>query len=583
MDSKNSFKENCAIKVKPPISLFQLLIFLIRDFVINLPRRIVFAIVTGFIILLVHTYLMVIVNEGFRLDGSSKVLKHILMLNGSWSFGHESGLGFIKVTLFWVLASMLFWGTVSQIRGLGLKVFCLKIFSTFADVVSDVMERPGSSMLSIFLCSICFGAATGLLLANPLVSLALAILLFLSVTSRGTSLLILTTYLAWCDFQRLFRVNPKKPLYIDIVSMVIRGVALGLILHGFTQFIPYGNFTQYAVVALFAILLVLNFTKKTKPNATSFLLIMGSAFFLSAAKAMADDGGWRESGGTLAGWLQSEGAWEALKRGAAPFIAAFLTTLGYATTLGKKTTDNLLTGIDQLKGEIKNLGDTIITFADTNVPIISGKIIRTTSEATSEAWDYINNKADDIMEEVETDTFNTKSDKNSAAAYIGNATLGGSYGITSGELEGFVGDVKVEGKSVLFWENTEGRPTIAFEGAAEATAADARFEGEIGTEDFSAFGEAAGKVLTAKAGAGIEADLLSGDANVKAEIGAAVLEGEVAGGFNVFGYKVKVGVSGSALSAQAKVAAGLDDGAITFEAKGGLGLGGGIKLSIGKN
>lgn len=583
MDSKNSFKENCAIKVKPPISLFQLLIFLIRDFAINLPRRIVFAIVTGFIILLVHTYLMVIVNEGFRLDGSSKVLKHILMLNGSWSFGHESGLGFIKVTLFWVLASMLFWGTVSQIRGLGLKVFCLKIFSTFADVVSDVMERPGSSMLSIFLCSICFGAATGLLLANPLVSLALAILLFLSVTSRGTSLLILTTYLAWCDFQRLFRVNPKKPLYIDIVSMVIRGVALGLILHGFTQFIPYGNFTQYAVVALFAILLVLNFTKKTKPNATSFLLIMGSAFFLSAAKAMADDGGWRESGGTLAGWLQSEGAWEALKRGAAPFIAAFLTTLGYATTLGKKTTDNLLTGIDQLKGEIKNLGDTIITFADTNVPIISGKIIRTTSEATSEAWDYINNKADDIMEEVETDTFNTKSDKNSAAAYIGNATLGGSYGITSGELEGFVGDVKVEGKSVLFWENTEGRPTIAFEGAAEATAADARFEGEIGNEDFSAFGEAAGKVLTAKAGAGIEADLLSGDANVKAEIGAAVLEGEVAGGFNVFGYKVKVGVSGSALSAQAKVAAGLDDGAITFEAKGGLGLGGGIKLSIGKN
>ena len=395
---KESKKENRRL----PTSLFQLLIFLIKNLFKTLPQRIIIALITGLVVLFVHTYLMVVQNDGFRLDDNSKILKYILMLNDGWSFG-KAGDGFriMNVTLFWMLISALFWGTILQIRGLGFKLFLAKQIDNFAKLFSDIFEKPGSVLLSMFLSSICTGIVIGIIVSNPLVSILLSVFILMAVSARGTSFLLLIIYIAWCDFQRLFRVNPKKPFYIDIVSMVLRGVSVGLLVFSFTPYVKYGNVVQYIVLLAFIGLLILNITKKTKPNVAAFLFLLGSTLFISSIKAFADDGGWKESGGIFGEWAKSEGAWEAVKRGLQPALGALSMALGFVPIIGDaKDAQEAFTGKDWLTGEkIPTIGR-LITFAAIFVPVVNGKMLRTGTELVGEGAEFIAKHGDEIADAV---------------------------------------------------------------------------------------------------------------------------------------------------------------------------------------
>ncbi len=361
-------KQNKQNKQKMPTSLFELLIFLIKNFIKTLPQRLIFALITGVVVLIAHTYLMVVLNEGFSIDYNTKLLKYILMTNGSSS---------VNVTLFWMLISALFWGTIAQIRGVGIKVFFFKQIDNFAKLMSDIFEKFGSVQLSMFLGSICTGIVIGIILSNPAMSILLSIFIFMAVSARGTSLLILIIYLTWSDLQRLFRIKPRKAFYIDIVSMILRGISIGLLLFAFTPYVKYGNVVQYIVLLAFLGLLILNIIKKTKPNIASFLLLLGGAFLITSTKVFADDGGWTEGGGTFGSWAKTEGAWEAIKRAFKPMLGAISIGLGFVPVLGDlKDAQEAFTGIDLVTGEKLSVKDRLITGVAMIVPVVNGKVLR---------------------------------------------------------------------------------------------------------------------------------------------------------------------------------------------------------------
>lgn len=105
---------------------------------------------------------------------------------------------------------------------------------------------------------------------------------------------------------------------------------------------------------------------------------------------------------------------------------------------------------------------------------------------------------------------------------------------------------------------------------------------KVGNDDFGVFAGGTGKVGTAKAEAKAEFDPTKRELNVKGEVGAAVLEGEAEGGFTLWGYDIGVGVTGKALAAGAEFEAGVDNGEFVLDIGAALGVGGDLKITIGK-
>ncbi len=191
-----------------------------------------------------------------------------------------------------------------------------------------------------------------------------------------------------------------------------------------------------------------------------------------------------------------------------------------------------------------------------------------------------------LNKHVETDTLGY--DKDDGIAYLGKGSIQGQSGSLKGEADVYVGDITAEGECAAgFWHEKTGEDVagVKVTGRAQAAVLEGKAEGSYGDEDFGLFAQADGKVLTAKAEAGIEANIESGnlDVGAKAEVGASVFEGEASTGFNIFGWEIEVGIEGSALGAQAGAEIGYTDGRFRMGAKAELVAGGGFWFSIGRS
>ena len=365
-------------KKEIPATLLQFMVFLIKNIIKGLPRALIFAFISALVVLGIHTYLLVVINEGFSLNTSGKFLKYILMLKDGWGDrGFRDSLRLSNVTFVWILLSVIIWGSIGRIRSCGFKVFIIKIADGFIKLFSDIFEKPGSILLSLFLCTITLGIGLGIFLGNPVLSILLSILIFLSASARESSLLTFIMYLTWSDLQRLFSVNPRKPFYIDIVCMVLRGFSIGFLISGFMPFIKHGGVIQYFVFVLFAGLLVLNMMMKSRPKTASFIFFLGSSFLLLSTKAFADDGGWNECGGTFGNWIGSEGAAEAVKRSLPPALGVASVAIGFIPIVGEiKDIQELMTGVDLITGEELSGTDRALNAAGLVLPVVNGKMLK---------------------------------------------------------------------------------------------------------------------------------------------------------------------------------------------------------------
>jgi len=138
--SKQESKQKKQDKI--PMTLFQLMIFMIKNFTKGFFVKLIIASVACLIVLSIHTYLMVVINEGFRIYDDSKVLKYILVSAEKWRMiDCFRNLDYIGVMLFWILISMVFWGSIAQIKGVGFKVFFKRIISNIINLFSEIFER----------------------------------------------------------------------------------------------------------------------------------------------------------------------------------------------------------------------------------------------------------------------------------------------------------------------------------------------------------------------------------------------------------------------------------------------------------
>jgi len=306
-----------------PQTLAQLLVLLLKGMFKNWVLKLIMAGGVALFTLILHTYLLVGPNEGFG-SGTSKVLDSLLALRDRVVTG----------TLVWTLAAMListFFGRLFQI---GPAKTIQNIVSTPAWVVKSLKDggAAGAALL------LGLGAVTllcGVLVGNVFIGLSLALLALGALISQQQSFIGVVARLSWSDSQRLFKPKHPRPFEMTWVGAGLTGATVGLFGATFLTFgasvLNLPALATYCGCASALLLLVAMiasiFIRRGHPTAGVTLLVLAViiTLALTATPVLADDGGWQEAGGTLSGWLQSQGAILAVLLGLPP---AFGTLLG---------------------------------------------------------------------------------------------------------------------------------------------------------------------------------------------------------------------------------------------------------------
>ena len=284
------------------------------------------------IVLVIHTYLLVVVNEGFNYDGSNPVVGAMLAMSGR----------IISGTLFWILLMWIGTLVYTQIKKNGMSGMIENIRQTPPWVMS-MKEKTGDISTAILVGGV--GAALILAgyLSNFLISLLLILAIIGALIGRQESILLLACRLAYSDLMRFM----KKAEGFTSIDIAFPTVALSGALGGFLLSIVIGGSFLLKIlgVALIGVSYYM-YNKQndgTKPNVAMPVSILIIAFILFIVPVMADDGGWQESGGTLEDWIGSEGAAIAIAMGIPAAIAAIIgILLGGATAGGVSSLTGLL-------------------------------------------------------------------------------------------------------------------------------------------------------------------------------------------------------------------------------------------------
>ncbi len=308
-----------------PRSLGEFGLMLLRGLGKSLPKRIVFAVVLFVLVWLIHTAVMVFLNDGWAKVGNW-FLGMILVVRG----------GELGGTFFWMLLMMLVTVLITRLRREGARKLQQDIVGV-GRAISWAFSRPGRWGFAVM-----FGfAAITLLISflvfaignpytpNRLVSLFFAALLLLSLSSGEGGLVLLVSRPAWFDFQRLFGVKPVRPFQPEKVVLTVVGVAGGALLAAVLPFLPTsGWFALLALIVTGAIVVALG----GKGVPSGGFLLLGAVLSAATALLLADQGfahdwGWQESGRDVGRLIQSPGFGRAAAHSMAAAIGAVLGAL----------------------------------------------------------------------------------------------------------------------------------------------------------------------------------------------------------------------------------------------------------------
>ena len=302
--------------VKAPETLLQLFWLMIRNFVLNIPKTVVMQLikmaVIFVIVLLIHTYLVIVKNEGFSPDQNNKFLP-ITAFKATYSIA----------VIYWTFAAFLLSTLISRIGKDGVLVFLKEIGSSPAWLVKN-FRMSGTTGLCRLMASTAFTIVAALFIRNQYLLILYALIVFFSFTSRTKGFFIYLFKLGWSDWQRIFnRKGPKEKLNMGTLSLQVFGIFLGFILAYFIPYKPYGHIAAAILLIAGAVMLTM---KKVSPKVVAgFMIVITANFLLSkVGHVFADDGGWKEAGGTLGSWINSPGALPAVGLGLPPAVGGML-------------------------------------------------------------------------------------------------------------------------------------------------------------------------------------------------------------------------------------------------------------------
>ena len=300
----------------PPQTLVQFLRLLFRSLLHGLRRKLILAGIVAVGTWILHTYLLVGPNGGFA-PGTNRTLDMVLALRDRVLSG----------TLFWALLAALVTTAIARLRRVGLR-----------QAASEVRSAPGwlweavRSAGPIARPLLLFGGAALALLAGTLMDHRL-IVLQLALAGAGIlivrqqSVLWTVLRLGWIDLQRLLRRDDTSDLNVAWLGAGTLGATLGMLGAALQPFAPYGGLAGVVLLLGIGAYLLVRARKQTGAGRLLSLLLLLGLLALLATPVFADDGGWSEGGGNLAGWLSSPGAGRAVAMGLLPAAGASLGVL----------------------------------------------------------------------------------------------------------------------------------------------------------------------------------------------------------------------------------------------------------------
>ncbi len=293
---------------KPPESLLDLLKLILRNMFKNFLVKAILAVVTMLFVWVMHTYLLIGPNGGFA-GGTSWILDAVLALQGAMAKG----------TLFWGLLFGLFAMIAGRIWQLGPAKAAQALIATPGWLV-DSVKKVRLVALPLFFGNAALTLVIGTIINNRLVSLLLFSYGLVELTAHANSLPGLVSRLAWNDAQRLVGGGAKRPFNQAWVAPAVVGLTLGFLVAVIMPWVPWcgvgGAFVLLALMGVTIGLMIM------RPRAGTVAMIFLLIFFVAAAPALADDGGWEEAGGTFQSWITSQGAVQAILQGLPPAAAA---------------------------------------------------------------------------------------------------------------------------------------------------------------------------------------------------------------------------------------------------------------------
>jgi hypothetical protein len=292
----------------PPRSVAELLSRLLRALPGALLRQLVLLVPLSIGTWLLHTFLLVVGNEGFERGGG--VLGQILTARGTYVGG----------TLVWTLGWMLLVSTAVRLFREGPTAIA-RDHAVLARSIARHRTAIGPHATAGLVLWLALGLAWATFLDNRVAAILSGLALVSSATLRERSVGVLALHLAARDARRLagaaLPLDPRAPQGWSSPPRIAMGFALaavGSLVGALDPFAPWcGSLFFVAGLVLAAVLF---FTGRTAATMGTLLAL----FVLGARGALADDGGWVESGGTFTSWIASEGALIAAWLGVPPAI-----------------------------------------------------------------------------------------------------------------------------------------------------------------------------------------------------------------------------------------------------------------------
>lgn len=317
---------------KPPETLLELVITIAKGIIPGFLKNLPLTILTIVIVWALHTYLLVVVNEGFNYDGS--LVSQLLATSG-----HE-----ITGTLCWVLIGYFVAILVNKImtKDIGNS---LSRLSKVTPWVTTSMQEAGSMSKPILLAGVGISALIGALSGNRIVSLQLALMMLGALVAQQNSMFSLAIRLGWSDLTKKNQKSSASSTYNPAWAVMgICGAAIGWLA---TTLFPLDFFFLIVISVILIIVgiyLIFQQSKNPVPHALLLILIFAVSLPLLVRRVAADDGGYQESGGNFGSWIGSQGAGVAVVMGAPPAVGAAAGSVLGSTVAGTSSSGNIFGG-----------------------------------------------------------------------------------------------------------------------------------------------------------------------------------------------------------------------------------------------
>lgn len=310
-------QQNMNMENQGPRTTFGLLKKIVVNFFKNIHKVIlglaVRSVISFLLVMFINFYAIAMKNEGTNLQLQPGHPWYYL-LNLSNNKAAFSALCFF---LFYVI-SLLF----ERIRGQGIKRF-LKDLVEIPVWTAKSINAAGKLALPVFLTTAGIGLLFSFFNKNTYIFMTFAVGLFLSYTAQNRNLTTLFAGVLWSDMQRIFKPKGNRtPANTGAISLGIFGGFLGI---GLLIFLPGQPYVPLILSLIFLVLAFLLSRRRVSIHSAMFVLgfaFSGITLLALTRKAMADDLGWKEQGGTVKSYFKSPGAFTVVNSGVKPGLLA---------------------------------------------------------------------------------------------------------------------------------------------------------------------------------------------------------------------------------------------------------------------